>query len=92
METLVLRFKSKKNYKLIKELASALENEADVPSIEANKKVLPSDVSMSSEELKKRLPKSKFKTEAEFRAIGGILKGQLISKEHLRSIAWKKRV
>jgi hypothetical protein len=36
------------------------------------------------------LPKSKLTAE-DLKAMGGILKGQLISKEHLRSIAWKKR-
>ena len=87
METLVLRFKSKKNYKLIKELASALEgNESPAEAKKVPKR------RMRADELKRRLPKSKFKSEEEFRAMGGILKGQLISKEHLRSIAWKKRV
>ena len=36
------------------------------------------------ESKKNDLPKSKFKSEDELRAIGGIAKGQLISKEHLR--------
>ncbi|MFN6088195.1 MAG: hypothetical protein ACK47E_05565 [Cyclobacteriaceae bacterium] len=76
METLVLKFKSKKNYRLIKELASRLEGKADD----------------TVKELKaKELPKGKFKSEKEFRALGGIAKGQLISKEHLRSLSWKKR-
>jgi hypothetical protein len=74
MTTLVLKFKSKKNYKLIKELASALE-----------------DKEGSSSETKKALPKSKVKSEKEFRALAGIAKGKLISKEHLRSLSWKKR-
>jgi hypothetical protein len=39
----------------------------------------------------KELPKGKFKSEKEFRALGGIARGQLISKEHLRSLSWKKR-
>lgn len=73
MNTLVLRFKSKKNYKLIKELASALEDKE------------------TSEARKKALRKSKSKSEKEFRALAGIAKGQLVSKEHLRSLSWKKR-
>jgi hypothetical protein len=38
----------------------------------------------------KKIPKSKL-TADDLRAMGGILKGQLISKEHLRTISWKKR-
>ncbi len=76
MNTLVLKFKSKKNYKLIKELASALEEKEEGSSAEAKKKTL---------------TKSKLKSEKEFRALAGIAKGQLISKEHLRSLSWKKR-
>lgn len=75
METLVLRFKNKKNYRLIKELASQLEDQKE----------------NSTDPKKKLLPKKKPLTEKEFRAMGGIAKGQLISKEHLRSISWKKR-
>jgi hypothetical protein len=75
METLVLRFKNKKNYRLIKELAERLEGNAE---------------SSSLRERKKSLPKSKLTAE-DLKAMGGILRGQLISKEHLRSIAWKKR-
>ena len=73
MNTLVLKFKSKKNYKLIKELAAQLEDQKENLS-----------------DVRKKLPKSKL-TPDDLRAMGGILKGQLISKEHLRSISWKKR-
>jgi hypothetical protein len=75
METLVLRFKNKKNYRLIKELASQLEDQKE----------------NSGDSKKKLSQKRKPLTEKEFRAMGGIAKGQLISKEHLRSISWKKR-
>jgi hypothetical protein len=76
METLIINFKKKKDLKLVKEMVSHLDAEILSAKQEANQK---------------KLPKSKFKTEEEFRALGGILKGQLISKEHLRSLAWKKR-
>jgi hypothetical protein len=75
METLVLNFKSKKNYKLIKELALRLESTVGEPSPEVKGKIFP----------KKKL------SEKALRAMGGIAKGQLISKEHLRSLSWKKR-
>ena len=39
---------------------------------------------------KKEVSKSKL-TPEDLKSMGGILKGQLISKEHLRSLAWKKR-
>lgn len=76
METLILTFKSKKNYRLIKELAGRLEKNSENASPKAKLK---------------SLPKSKLQTEEEFRALAGIAKGQLISKEHLRSLSWKKR-
>lgn len=75
METLVIHIKNKKNSKLIKELFSRLEVE-----VSADKAVL-----------RKQPPKSKIKSAEELIAMGGILKGQLISKEHLRSLSWKKR-
>jgi hypothetical protein len=77
METLILTFKSKKNYKLIKELASRLEKNIDTASPKAKQKLL---------------PKSKLQTEEEFRALSGIAKGQLISKEHLRNGILKKSI
>lgn len=40
---------------------------------------------------KKVLPKGKFKSEEDFLSFAGSMKGLLISKEHLRSLAWKKR-
>jgi hypothetical protein len=75
METLVVRIIDKKKAKLIKDLLTQLEIEFIVSS-SSNKNILP-----------KKNPLS----EKEFRAMGGIAKGQLISKEHLRSISWKKR-
>ena len=75
METLLINIKNKKDSKLIKELLSRLDIE----------------VSDEKEKLRMQLPKSKIKSAAELRAMGGILKGQLISKEHLRSLSWKKR-
>jgi hypothetical protein len=77
METLVLTFKSKKNYRLVKELAALLE---------ANKKDSP------LESKRKSLPKSKFKTNKEFLSFAGSMKGQLISEEYLRNLSWKKRI
>jgi hypothetical protein len=76
METLVLKFKSKKNYRLVKELASCLEanSESSIP-----------------EGGKKNSSKRKIQSEKEFRALAGIAKGQLISKVHLRNLSWKKR-
>ncbi len=76
METLVINIKNKKDSKLIKELLSRLDVE----------------VEETKEELRSKLPKSKFKSEEEFLAFAGSMKGQLISKEHLRSLSWKKRV
>ena len=76
METLVLNFKSKKNYKLVKELAALLEG----GKIEA-----------SAESKRKSLSKSKFKSKEDFLSYAGSMKGQLISKEHLRNLSWKKR-
>lgn len=76
METLILNFKNKEDLKLVKELASRLNAEVET---------------LSAAERRKKLPKSKFQSEEEFRALGGIAKGQLISKEHLRSLSWKKR-
>ncbi|MBI1768135.1 MAG: hypothetical protein HY015_03230 [Bacteroidetes bacterium] len=106
METLILRFKSKKNYELVKELASLLEDREG--SYGTKKKTATRRKSttekglramsrtsknkiISKEELRKQLPKSKFASDEELRALSGIAKGQLISKEHLRSLSWKKR-
>lgn len=76
MDTLIIDFKNKEDFKLVKELASRLD--ANVESFTALEK-------------RKGLKKSKFQSEEEFRALGGIAKDQLISKEHLRSLSWKKR-
>jgi hypothetical protein len=76
METLTINIKNKKDSRLIRELLDRL------------------DISIKKEKGKERLgreiPKSKL-TPDDLRGMGGILKGQLISKEHLRSISWKKR-
>ncbi len=50
------------------------------------------DISIRQEKTKgkKEALKSKL-TPEELAAMGGLLKGQLISKEHLRSLSWKKR-
>jgi hypothetical protein len=77
METLILNFKSKKNYRLVKELAALLE---------AKKNDSPAELK------RKSLPKSKFKSKEEFLSYAGSMKGQLISKEHLRNLSWKKRI
>ncbi len=76
METLVLNFKRKKNFKLVKELAALLESGKREASAESKRK---------------SLPKSKFKSKEEFLSYAGSMKGQLISKEHLRNLSWKKR-
>lgn len=76
MERLVANFKSKKNYRLVKQLVASLGEE-----VEDKKKEL---------DLLKNQKKGKFKSAAEFRATGGIAKGQLISKANLRNISWKK--
>ena len=75
METLVIQIKNKKDSDFIKKLLGRLDVK----------------VSNDKEKLRQQLPKSKIKSADELRAMGGILKGQLISKEHLRSISWKKR-
>jgi hypothetical protein len=75
METLLINIKNKKDSKLIKDLLSRLDVE----------------VNEDKQKLRQLLPKNKIKSAAELRAMGGILKGQLISKEHLRSLSWKKR-
>src|SRR5437879_3662737 len=101
METLILRFRNKKNYKLVKELASQLEDQES--SYGTKKRTTPkkglrsmSGTSknrvISKEELREQLPKSKFKSKEDFMKFAGSMKGQLISKEHLRSLSWKKRV
>jgi hypothetical protein len=75
METLLINIKNKKDSKLIKELLSRLDVE----------------VEDDREKLLVNFPKSKFKSAAELRALGGTMKGRLISKEYLRSLSWKKR-
>jgi hypothetical protein len=75
METLLINIKNKKDSRLIKDLLSRLDVE----------------VKADREKFQLKLPKSKFKSAEELRAIGGTMKGRLISKEHLRSLTWKKR-
>jgi hypothetical protein len=47
-------------------------------------------IKLEEENKRKVLPRGKFKSEEEFLRFAGSMKGLLISKEHLRSIAWKK--
>ncbi|HEY8938076.1 MAG TPA: hypothetical protein VIM65_22795 [Cyclobacteriaceae bacterium] len=77
MERLVANFKSKKNYLLVKRLVASLGEE-----VEGKRNEL---------EAIKKQRKRKFKSEDEFKALGGIAKGQLVSKAHLRKASWKKR-
>ncbi|MCE2997512.1 MAG: hypothetical protein ACK5RG_06415 [Cyclobacteriaceae bacterium] len=76
MKTLVINFSNDQDLQLVKDLAMRLNAEIE---------------NLSVEERRHRLSKSKFKSEEEFRSIGGIAKDQLISKDHIREIAWKKR-
>lgn len=72
METLIISFKRKKDYQLIKELVSHFDAEIeDLGAVEVQK--------------------SKIKSIGELRKMGGIVKNQLISKEHIRNLSWKKR-
>lgn len=75
METLVINIKNKKDSKLIRELLNRLDVSIEQGQKEPRKILVP----------KKRL------TANDLRKMSGIMKGQLISKEHLRSISWKKR-
>ena len=75
METLVINIRNEKDAKFIKELLSRLDVE----------------VKDDKSTLRKNLGKAKFKSKEEFLGFAGSMKGQLISKEHLRSISWKKR-
>lgn len=75
METLVIHIKNKKDSALIRKFLNGLYVEID----------------SDKEKLRQQLPKSKIMSADELRAMGGLLKDHLISKEHLRSISWKKR-
>jgi hypothetical protein len=75
METLVINIRNEKDAKFIKELLARLDVE----------------VKEDKATLRKNLGKAKFKSKEEFMSFAGSMKGQLISKEHLRSISWKKR-
>jgi len=76
METLIINIRNEKDAKFIKELLSRLDVEVKADKVA----------------LRKGLGKSKIKSVADLEAMGGIAKGQLISKEHLRNLSWKKRV
>jgi len=76
METLAINIKNKKDSKLIKESLTR-------PNVE---------VKVDKALLRKQIPKHKIESPEELYAMGGILKGQVISKEHLRSLSWKKRI
>ena len=75
METLVIHIKNKKDSELIKKFLGQLDVE----------------FSDDTEKLRQQLPISKFKSTEEFLSFSGSMKDQLISKEHLREISWKKR-
>ena len=75
METLVINIRNENDAKFIKELLSRLDVE----------------VKEDKATLRKSLGKSKIKSIDDLKAMGGIAKGQLISKEHLRNLSWKKR-
>jgi hypothetical protein len=49
------------------------------------------NIEVTKEKLRQQLPKSKFKSKEEFLSFAGSMKGQLISKDHLRELSWKKR-
>ncbi len=76
METIMINIRNKKDSQFIKDLLSRLDVE-----IKEDKALL-----------RKNLGKSKIKSIDDLKAMGGIMKGQLISKEHLRNLSWKKRV
>ena len=72
----MINIRNKKDSQFIKDLLSRLDVE-----IKEDKALL-----------RKNLGKSKIKSIDDLKAMGGIMKGQLISKEHLRNLSWKKRV
>ncbi len=49
------------------------------------------NIEVTKEKLRQQLPKSKFKSKEEFLSFAGSMKGQLISKDYLRELSWKKR-
>lgn len=49
------------------------------------------NIEVTKEKLGLQLPKSKFKSEKEFLSFAGSMEGQLISKDYLRKLSWKKR-
>lgn len=75
MKTLVIHIKNKRDSKFIEEFLDRVGVEVD----------------SKNQKLPQQLPKSKFKSEEDFRSFAGIAKGQLISKQHLRNLSWKKR-
>ena len=75
METLVIHIKNKEDSILIRKFLGGLDVE----------------INDDKEKLRQQLPKNKFKSTEEFLSFAGSMKGQLISKEHLREISWKKR-
>ncbi len=76
----MLQFKSKKNYRLIKELAERLEDRID-----------PAQKGVAAAKERKSSGSKTGLTEQELRNMGGMMRGQLISKAHVRSKSWKKR-
>jgi hypothetical protein len=75
METYTIKIKDKKHTPVVKAFLGKLKIELE---------------GKPKEEKRKALPKGKFKSEEEFMSFAGSMKGLLISKEHLRNIAWKQ--
>jgi hypothetical protein len=75
METIVINIRNKKDSQFIKDLLSRLDVE----------------IKEDKESLRKSLGKSKIRSIDDLKSMGGIMKGKLISKEHLRNLSWKKR-
>ncbi len=76
MESYTIKIKAKKHTPVVKAFLGKLNIELE---------------GKSKEERRKTLPKGKFKSEEEFMSFAGSMKGLLVSKEHLRSLSWKKR-
>jgi hypothetical protein len=72
MESYTIKIKDKKHTPVVKAFLGKLNIELE---------------GKPKEERRKTLPKGKFKSEEEFMSFAGSMKGLLVSKEHLRSIA-----
>ena len=71
----------------MKNMTISVKNDEDSEFI----KNLLSRLDVSVQETETPLSKNGFASTEEFLSYAGSMKGQLISKEHLRSISWKKR-